>query len=718
MAIPYYSNIDLKQNQIIQPVIDNETIAPTSPLIGQMYYNSGNHILYYYNGTQWMNLSIDSTLSSTSTNGLQNKVIYSELGKKLNLSGGTMTGDITFTTTGDTGTSKALIWSGSTDGAKIFYDVPTKDEGILTLQMSDDANAIIKMTNTTTNSKNLTFNPYAGSITADSFIGNASTANTLKTARNININQDASGSASFNGGSNITIGIKRRGASVGQTGNTNTITKPWYKFASISVSGGYEDRTITFHVSSGYADSTTNLGILTAHYRTNTSGGWESGELHWEYANNGIDTTKFVLAHSTTSPTIVELWVKCNTAWQGYHFDVISETSRETNNQDREWNLIHNWAAGSQDSITSGYTQIVSSLNTIKNNISGNATSATNDSAGQAINSTYIKNISISGTTLTFTKGNGSTGTATVNVGTTGHTIQNSSGTNMSTRQYLQFKGATVTDDSTNNKTIVTVDEQNITVDSALSSTSTNPLQNKVIYNTLQSYVTSSDKSVGDIVTISKSDYDTLVSSNKVVANRLYNVIEDNNSLSYNLPIGFIGIWPGNLSTIPTNYKICDGSKINVKDYPEYAAAVGTTYGGDGTTTVGLPNMALAYTAIDSAGAHNVIKVKADGYTENLINLDQEIAKLMPHKYKAKVTTAVAAGGTYTLPAKYEVGNESLDVYLNGERLIACSSTSDTLGHYYEVGTSGSSSSSIKLTSDWSLAVGDVIECVIRGIYP
>ena len=288
----------------------------------------------------------------------------------------------------------------------------------------------------------------------------------------------------------------------------------------------------------------------------------------------------------------------------------------------------------------------------------------------------------------------------------------------MSTRQYLQFKGATVTDDSTNNKTIVTVDQQNITVDSALSSTSTNPLQNKVIYNTLQSYVTSSDKSVGDIVTISKSDYDTLVSSNKVVANRLYNVIEDNNSLSYNLPIGFIGIWPGNLSTIPTNYKICDGSKINVKDYPEYAAAVGTTYGGDGTTTVGLPNMALAYTAIDSAGAHNVIKVKADGYTENLINLDQEIAKLMPHKYKAKVTTAVAAGGTYTLPAKYEVGNESLDVYLNGERLIACSNTSDTLGHYYEVGTSGSSSSSIKLTSDWSLAVGDVIECVIRGIYP
>lgn len=49
-------------------------------------------------------------------------------------------------------------------------------------------------------------------------------------------------------------------------------------------------------------------------------------------------------------------------------------------------------------------------------NVSGNsatATKATQDSAGQQINTTYIKDLSVSGKTITYTKGNGSTGTIT-----------------------------------------------------------------------------------------------------------------------------------------------------------------------------------------------------------------------------------------------------------------------------------------------------------------
>lgn len=41
------------------------------------------------------------------------------------------------------------------------------------------------------------------------------------------------------------------------------------------------------------------------------------------------------------------------------------------------------------------------------------ATKATQDSAGQQINTTYIKNLSVSGRTITFTKGDGTTGTIT-----------------------------------------------------------------------------------------------------------------------------------------------------------------------------------------------------------------------------------------------------------------------------------------------------------------
>lgn len=41
------------------------------------------------------------------------------------------------------------------------------------------------------------------------------------------------------------------------------------------------------------------------------------------------------------------------------------------------------------------------------------ATKATQDSAGQQINTTYIKSLSVNGRTITYTKGNGSTGTIT-----------------------------------------------------------------------------------------------------------------------------------------------------------------------------------------------------------------------------------------------------------------------------------------------------------------
>lgn len=44
-----------------------------------------------------------------------------------------------------------------------------------------------------------------------------------------------------------------------------------------------------------------------------------------------------------------------------------------------------------------------------------NAIKATQDSAGQQINTTYIKGLSASNATLTYTKGNGTTGTVTVN---------------------------------------------------------------------------------------------------------------------------------------------------------------------------------------------------------------------------------------------------------------------------------------------------------------
>jgi len=46
---------------------------------------------------------------------------------------------------------------------------------------------------------------------------------------------------------------------------------------------------------------------------------------------------------------------------------------------------------------------------------------------------------------------------------------------------------------------------------------------------------------------------------------------------------------------VPEGWELCDGTVLNVADFPQYAEAfahLGSTYGGDGTTTVGLPTIA------------------------------------------------------------------------------------------------------------------------------
>ena len=186
--------------------------------------------------------------------------------------------------------------------------------------------------------------------------------------------------SSFNEGGTLLSTKYRywREALVGQNSNTG-LAKPYYKFASLSTTRTNYDGGITFKVSTYYSvqDNSTIVGILTAHFRTNSSGYWSSGELKWEYAASGVDTSKFILAHNTsTSPTVVELWACVDVGWRFYHFDVISEGTRNSTNNSL-WTLYNTYADGSAEAITAGYTQIASTLSTLKNPILGNASTAT-----------------------------------------------------------------------------------------------------------------------------------------------------------------------------------------------------------------------------------------------------------------------------------------------------------------------------------------------------
>ena len=94
------------------------------------------------------------------------------------------------------------------------------------------------------------------------------------------------------------------------------------------------------------------------------------------------------------------------------------------------------------------------------------------------------------------------------------------------------------------------------------------------------------------------------------------------------------------------------------------------------------------------------IENTVEGYTYNLI-----------------LTANVNAGGEITLPFYYKVGANVLQVYYMGNLLLLSSDDAGSNGHYREVGTAGSLSNKIKLTTDWSAEQGGYFNFVVKGVY-
>lgn len=59
MAKKILVNLDLSKNQILNVALQNLSSAPSTPVQGQIYYNTTDKAIYYWDGTAWINVSGD-----------------------------------------------------------------------------------------------------------------------------------------------------------------------------------------------------------------------------------------------------------------------------------------------------------------------------------------------------------------------------------------------------------------------------------------------------------------------------------------------------------------------------------------------------------------------------------------------------------------------------------------------------------------------------------
>ena len=268
---------------------------------------------------------------------------------------------------------------------------------------------------------------YAGSSSAG---GVANSAAKLSTARTVSGGTDITMSYSYDGSANSNASIGYY-SSTAYNGNTNNY--PFHRFAKLdTITSSYTDKTMTVLLTQDFNGGA--FGIARISLRTNNVSNKDisSAEVKW-LVRSGFNADAIQVAiYNVAGATYADAFLKLSGTYAGTVIRAIANGAR--GNISRTWTLVDSKEVDSTTSSdpktsTECYANIATAGTKLHNksysatvsgsdsgttsyaNSAGSASNATQDSAGQQINKTYIKNLSISGKTITYTKGDGTTGT-------------------------------------------------------------------------------------------------------------------------------------------------------------------------------------------------------------------------------------------------------------------------------------------------------------------
>lgn len=190
--------------------------------------------------------------------------------------------------------------------------------------------------------------------------GNSTTASSWVTARTLTVNGSQTGSVSVKGNADMTLTLSPKHSFVGDE-SEDFGSYSWYKFAEITCTATYDDKSILFLVSRTNNSVPNATGLLMAHIRTSATKVHSSCRLKWIMCPIEVNLDDFVFVWTNTANTSCkcELWYKQRERYDRYCFKVLNEFGRTMYGS--YWTVFKSTGRGSANHTT-GTGFITSSL--------------------------------------------------------------------------------------------------------------------------------------------------------------------------------------------------------------------------------------------------------------------------------------------------------------------------------------------------------------------